>query len=173
MESYHIRTADIDDLDEIAAIEAECFPKEEAATKEQLRERIQSFGNHFYVVEYGDQLIGFINGMVTNQRTISDDLYEDATLHTEDGKWQSVFGLDVISSFRRQGVASQLLKKVIQTAEEEKRQGVILTCKEGLIPFYEAFGFKNLGVSESVHGGVIWYDMILSFEDSQDERPFM
>lgn len=163
MESYRIRTANADDLDKIAAIEAECFPKEEAADKEQLKARLKSFGKHFYVIEHGDQLIGFINGMVTNQRTISDDLYEDANLHMEDGKWQSVFGLDVIPPFRRKGFASQLLMKVIQTAAEEKRQGVILTCKERLIPFYERFGFHNLGVSQSVHGGAEWYDMILEF----------
>lgn len=160
---YRIRTAEKEDLGALAAIETECFPKEEAAGREQLEKRLESFGNHFFVMEYKNQVIGFINGMVTNQRTISDDLYENAGLHTEDGKWQSVFGLDVLSPFRRKGLASRLLRKVIQTAEEEKRQGVILTCKEGLIPFYERFGFQNLGVSKSVHGGAVWYDMILEF----------
>ena len=27
----------------------------------------------------------------------------------------------------------------------------------------EKFGYKNLGVSKSVHGGAVWYDMILDF----------
>ena len=42
---------------------------------------------------------------------------------------------------------------------------MILTCKEGLIPFYEAFGYRNLGVSASVHGGAMWYDMVLEFAE--------
>lgn len=34
---------------------------------------------------------------------------------------------------------------------------------EKLIPFYETFGFINEGVSASVHGGAVWYDMRLRF----------
>ena len=29
------------------------------------------------------------------------------------------------------------------------------------------FGYKNMGVSESVHGGAVWYDMILEFGDQK------
>ena len=38
-----IRTATINDLQEIADVEAACFPAAEAATKEEFSERIQSF----------------------------------------------------------------------------------------------------------------------------------
>ena len=38
-----------------------------------------------------------------------------------------------------------------------------MTCKDRLIGFYERFGYKNLGLSQSVHGGAVWYDMILEF----------
>ena len=31
--------------------------------------------------------------------------------------------------------------------------------------FYEQFGYKSLGVSASVHGGAVWYDMILEFSE--------
>ena len=27
------------------------------------------------------------------------------------------------------------------------------------------FGYKNKGISKSVHGGAVWYDMILEFKD--------
>ena len=45
------------------------------------------------------------------------------------------------------------------------RRGCILTCKDTLIHYYEKFGYVNKGISESVHGGAIWYDMILEFEN--------
>ena len=45
------------------------------------------------------------------------------------------------------------------------RRGLILTCKDRLIGFYEGFGYKSLGVSQSVHGGAVWYDMILEFSE--------
>ena len=36
-----IRTATINDLEAVAAVEAECFPKAEAATKKEFAERIK------------------------------------------------------------------------------------------------------------------------------------
>lgn len=43
------------------------------------------------------------------------------------------------------------------------RAGVVLTCKERLIPYYERFGFRNEGLSASTHGGETWYQMRLTF----------
>ena len=45
-----IRTATIADLAQIAAVEAECFPAAEAATKEEFAERIKYYGNHFWLM---------------------------------------------------------------------------------------------------------------------------
>ena len=42
-----IRAATIDDLEQIASVEAECFPSAEAASKKEFAERPESYGNHF------------------------------------------------------------------------------------------------------------------------------
>lgn len=42
-----IRQVMPNDLDEITKIESICFPKEEAATKESLKYRIETFPNSF------------------------------------------------------------------------------------------------------------------------------
>lgn len=55
------------------------------------------------------------------------------------------------------------MEHLIADAQEKGREGLILTCKDRLIGFYERFGYKNLGLSQSVHGGAVWYDMILEF----------
>ena len=55
------------------------------------------------------------------------------------------------------------MMEMIEKARAENRRGVILTCKEKLIPFYEQFGFVSHGLSASVHGGAAWYDMVLDF----------
>ncbi len=73
------------------------------------------------------------------------------------------FGLDVIPEYQHQGLASRLMEHLIADAQEKGREGLILTCKDRLIGFYERFGYKNLGLSQSVHGGAVWYDMILEF----------
>ncbi len=156
-----IRRGNIDDIDSIAAIEANCFPASEAASKSSFTDRMKVFPNHFYVAHINGEMIGFINGFVSNERTISDEMFEDASLHNEEGKYQMIFGLDVLAEHRRKGIANKLMQAVIDSAKEEGRKGVVLTCKDELIPFYEKMGFKNRGISKSTHGGAAWYDMEL------------
>ena len=74
-----------------------------------------------------------------------------------------MFGLDVLPEYRRNGYAGQLMRAFIDHAREDGRCGCILTCKEYLLHYYARFGFKNLGVSLSKHGGAVWYDMVLEF----------
>lgn len=42
---------------------------------------------------------------------------------------------------------------------KEANKGIVLTCKERLLPFYAKFGFVDEGVSASVHGNVVWHQM--------------
>ena len=90
-------------------------------------------------------------------------MFEDATMHDENGQWQMIFGVNTIPEYRRQGCAEKLINKVISDAKDQGRKGLVLTCKEKLLHYYEKFGFKNEGISESTHGGAVWYDMRLSF----------
>ena len=76
--------------------------------------------------------------------------------------------LDVVPELRNQGLAARLMRQLIAEAKEKERKGLILTCKDRLIKYYERFGYRNLGISRSVHGGAVWYDMILEFEPEQE-----
>lgn len=158
-----IRKVMPEDLDAVTQAEAVCFPKAEAASRESFFQRISAFSDSFFVAERDGAIIGFINGCATDSRVILDEMFEDVSYHKEDGSYQSVFGLDVIPEYQHQGVASRLMEHLIADAREKGRKGLILTCKERLIGFYEKFGYKNLGLSQSVHGGAVWYDMILEF----------
>lgn len=158
------REVRLEDLDRVVEIESICFPATEAATRESFKERIEAFPDSFLVAEVDGILIGFINGCATNSPVIYDELFHSTRHHISDGKNLSVFGLDVIPSYRRQGVARQLMNHFIQIAKNTDRKGVILTCKEQLVPYYESFGYINQGISKSTHGGAQWFDMILALE---------
>lgn len=158
-----IRKVKADDLEVVTYVEATCFPEAEAATKESLKNRIETFPNSFFVAELDGKIIGFVNGAVTNDTVIRDELFSDSSLHIEDGAYQAIFGLDVMPEYRNQGVARQLMNHIIEVAKRQERKGVILTCKDKLIHYYSKFGFVNKGISQSVHGGAEWYDMILKF----------
>ncbi len=158
-----IRTASMADLETVAAVEAACFPAAEAATKESFEKRLAYYGNHFWLMFDGGNLISFVDGMVTSVPDLTDEMYEKAELHDEAGEWQMIFGLNTLPSCRRHGYAGMLLRKMIEDAKKQKRKGVVLTCKDALIHYYESFGFQNEGVSDSVHGNVVWYQMRLTF----------
>lgn len=158
-----LRIATLTDLDTITALEQTCFPPNEAATRESFIKRLEVFPGHFWILESEGQLVGFINGMVTDHETIVDEMFAHANLHKEEGKWQSIFGLAVSPDFRKHGYAGKLIRHFIDKAKEEERVGVTLTCKEYLVPYYEKFGFSDRGVSNSVHGGERWHDMTIQF----------
>ncbi|WP_313180049.1 GNAT family N-acetyltransferase [Lacrimispora sp.] len=164
---YSIRKVRKEDLDRVAEVEALCFPPEEAAGREAIGHRIDHFPESFLVAELSDgTIIGFINGCVTDGDTICDEMFEKADFHNPDGAYQSVFGLDVIKEWRGRGVAAALMKRFMEEAGKRGRKGMILTCKDRLIHYYEKFGYRNMGVSGSVHGGAVWYDMRLDFMDT-------
>lgn len=162
---YHIRLVKNEDLGRVAEVEALCFPAAEAAGKEAFRQRIQCFPESFFVAEIPDgTIIGFINGCATDGDTIYDEMFENPDCHKPDGAYQCVFGLDVIEEWRGRGIAAALMERLIEEAKSRGRKGMILTCKERLNHYYEKFGYQNMGVSRSIHGGARWYDMRLDFK---------
>lgn len=159
-----IRTAQMEDIDAIIAVETECFPPAEAATREEFAERLKYYKDHFWLMFDGGHLVAFVDGMVTSQKDLTDEMYEKAELHEEQGDWQMIFGVNTIPAYRRRGLAEQLLKRAIADAKAQGKKGLVLTCKDKLIHYYAKFGFENEGVSESAHGDAVWNQMRLTFQ---------
>ena len=53
-----------------------------------------------------------------------------------------------------------MLNAAVETARQLDMTSMALTCKEHLIHYYARFGFEKQGISASVHGGAVWYDMV-------------
>jgi predicted GNAT family N-acyltransferase len=160
MDTY---TATIDDLDAVATAEAECFPVEEAASREELAERIGAYGNHFWLMFDGGTLVSYVDGLTTNERNLTDEMFADTSLHDEAGAWQMIFGVGTVPAYRGRGLAGRLIERAVADSREQGRAGLVLTCKERLLGFYRRFGFVSEGLSGSEHGGAEWYQMRLTF----------
>ena len=161
-----IRKATMNDLDAISEVESECFPAAEAATKEEFRERLESYADHFLLMFDGEKLAAFIDGFVTDEPDLTDQMYENAALHSDSGKWQMIFGVNTLPEYRRRGLAGALINEMIAEARRQGRDGLVLTCKDRLVHYYAKFGFLNEGVSgKSTHGGAVWNQMRLTFRD--------
>ncbi|MDD3340101.1 MAG: GNAT family N-acetyltransferase [Lachnospiraceae bacterium] len=161
---YNIRTATRSDAEGIARVEAVCFPPAEAASLEQFQERLQVFPECYVVAEADGKIIGALSGAVTDEAYLPDEMYHDVTLHKPDGSYQTVFGMTVDPDYQHQGIASALMRAFIQMAKERGRKGIILTCKDKLIPFYTKFGYEFQGVSDSTHGNAKWNTMLLKLD---------
>ena len=158
-----IRHATIHDLDEIARVEAECFPPAEAASRASFAGRLEKYPDHFWLMFDEGELISFVNGMVSDEENLADEMYADASMHNPDGRWQMIFGVNTVPARRRNGCAARLIRQAIDEARRQGRAGLILTCKDHMLRYYAKFGFVNEGPSASEHGGAAWYQMRLTF----------
>ena len=87
-----IRLAAMDDLAAVTALEAVCFPPAEAAQEDSLRARLAAYPNHFWLLEDEGRLVSFVNGLVTDAYDLTDEMFDDASYHSENGGWQMIFG---------------------------------------------------------------------------------
>ena len=159
-----IRKGTLKDLEAIAAVEAACFPAAEAATKEEFAGRLTHYADHFWLLFEDEKLVSFVDGFVTDTPDLTDEMYADASLHDAQGAWQMIFGVNTLPEYRKHGLAGQLLRRAVADARQQGRKGLVLTCKERLLPYYAKFGFQDEGVTDkSTHGNVAWHQMRLSF----------
>ena len=160
-----IRYATIEDIKAITAVETECFPPAEAATEKEFIERVRYYGNHFWLMFEQEKLIAFVDGFVTDQPDLTDEMYENASMHNENGAWQMIFGVNTLPTYRKYGYAGKLIRRAIEDAKQQGRKGLVLTCKDKLVPYYAKFGFQDEGVTDkSTHGNVVWHQMRLTFQ---------
>ena len=158
-----IRHTSMGDLDQMVRIEEVSYPSAEGASRESICKRIQTFSDCFWVLEDNGKIVAFINGMSTNERDLTDEMYDHAEKHDPNGLWQMIFSVVTDPQDRGNGYATKVMEKLLQDCHERGKKGVVLTCKEKLLPFYTRFGFMNEGVSQSTHGNVTWYQMRYTF----------
>ena len=116
-----------------------------------------------YDIACGSSYVMLENGEIVG--TFALFLGEDESYRViEDGAWQMIFGVNTLPEYRKHGYAGQLLRRAIDDARQQHRKGLVLTCKEHLLPYYAQFGFRDEGVSDkSTHGNVVWHQMRLTF----------
>lgn len=160
-EEITISNAEKDDIDELYEIETLSFSKDKAASYEAFKYRLGNFPQWFYKAEYKGKIVGLIDGSPSNRKYITDDLYEADGEFDKNGENLLIFSLAVHPDFRHNGIAHKLMEHILSEAKKQGKKHVSLTCKEKLIQFYESFGYSNHGISESVIGDVVSYDMEL------------
>jgi ribosomal protein S18 acetylase RimI-like enzyme len=159
MSDLTIRNVKLSDLDQCFEVESAGFPEEEAASKESIKTRIETFPQGFLVAELDGRIIGIINSAATDKEDLADEELKKMAGHDPNGKNLVVFSLAVLPEYQKRGFARQLMFKFIEEAKRLGRQKILLMCKRNLIEYYERMGFTHIGLSSSMHGGAEWHEM--------------
>ncbi len=159
MNNFVIKNALIENANKMFYIESACFPECEAASLKAIKKRIIYFNEVCLVGILNNEIIGYVNGAISNSEIIEDDFFESMKERKQSDNNVLIFSLAVHPDFQRKGFGKKLLDFLIIQSKKNKKEKLILTCKEKKIEYYKSFGFVNLGVSISEHGGEKWYNM--------------
>ena len=70
-----------------------------------------------------------------------------------------LLGLDVLPEYRRQGLASELMRRYLAIQKERGKKKVLLTCLDAKVEMYKKMGFQDDGMADSSWGGEAWHEM--------------
>ena len=162
MPQLTIRNVEEKDLDRCYEIETVSYAGDEAASKEKILKRIQTYPEGFIVLENEKEIIGFVNAGAAFDVELSDEDFKELIGHDPAGPNIVIMSVVVHPDYQRQGMAGKLMNAFIERMKELGKKSIYLICQTELIPMYASFGFKDLGKSDSDHGGLSWHEMSLS-----------
>ena len=103
MPTLTIRKATPADTAAVTALEAACFPPAEAAPYESFEARLNTFPDRFWLLLADGELVSMVNGSLSDEEDLRDEMFHDAALHTPDGRWQMIFGVATHPAHQRKG----------------------------------------------------------------------
>ena len=157
LHSVTFRPATPEDIPLCLEIEERSYPSDEAASLSSLVYR-QEYAPDFFrcaIVE------GKVVGFVCATRCAAFD-HESMSTHNAEGPLLAIHSVVVQEEFRRQGVATKMLRDYIATVEAMQDGGVetmVLMAKNHLLGFYVKAGFAVLRLSDIVHGQEPWFHL--------------
>lgn len=161
LENLLFREATLEDLDRCYEIETISYGGDEAATKEKIAKRIETYPKGFLVLEKDKELVGFINSGACFKVSLSDEEFKELIGHDENGDKIVIMSVVVHPTHQRNGYAKLLMNQFIKNMKIENKKEIHLICQTHLIEMYKSFGFEYICESDSSHGGLSWHDMIL------------
>jgi ribosomal protein S18 acetylase RimI-like enzyme len=165
LDNYTIRSPKSADTDFCYEIESSSYEGDEAATREKIAHRIQTYPEGFMIIETDHGIAGFINSGSTNHVVMSDESFKELVGHDPNGRHNVIMSVVVCQDFQGQGISSILMHNYILRMKRLKKESIHLMCKDRHVSFYEKFGFTYEKKSTSSHGGMSWHEMVLNLSN--------
>lgn len=161
-ERFLFRSICPEEIEKAIIIEQTCFPPHEACSPKAIRERVGAAGELFLVAIHKEtgEMAGFLNGVSTSEERFRDEFFTDISLYEPEGANVMLLGLDVLPSYRGQGLAGAIVDEYCRREKAKGRKSLHLTCLEDKVAMYLKFGFTDLGMADSTWGGEEWHEMV-------------
>ena len=130
-----------------------------------MKQRVKMAPELFVVAEEKStgKMIGFVNGIATDESSLRDEFFTDTSLHNPQGKYIMILSVAVLPDYRRQGIAKEMMRQLFDRQKEVGRLAAVLTCLDSKVEMYKKMGYVDLGISQSSWGGEEWHEMICRF----------
>ena len=161
MPALKIRQVMPEDLQRCYNIETQAYQGDEAASREKIATRINTYPQGFIVAEVAGVVVGFINCGACHEVILSDEDFKELIGHDADGKNIVIMSVVVHPDYQRQAYATQLMTDFINRMKKLHKHSIHLICQTHLVDFYAKHGFAYIGESTSEHGGLSWHEMVL------------
>lgn len=163
MNHYIFRNIKLEEIEQVVEIEQICFPPHEACSRKNMVDRVQAACDYFLVAldPETNKIVGFLNGIATNETRFQDEFFTDANLHDSSGENIMLCGLDVLPEYRGKGLARELVRQYVLQQQFGNKKSLYLTCLEKKVSMYEKFGFIDNGIADSTWGNEEWHEMYM------------
>ncbi len=160
-DACRIRQVEARDLDRCYRIETESYEGDEAATRDKIRIRIETFPQAFLVAEMDGEVAGFINAGAADVVEMEDEAFKELVGHDPDGAHLVILSVVVHPDWQGRGLAGALMRAFVERARQWHKISIQLMCRERHVPLYEKLGYAYVRPSPSLHGGMAWHEMQL------------
>jgi len=138
--------ASIDDIDELARIRS-IFLKELKDCSEDERLFVENANKAYFESAFADDSfvawLATVNGKIVATSGLSFSL-TPPSLEKPDGKVAYIMNMYTTPEYRKQGLAMELLKRIVEEAKNRGYRKITLNATEMGKPIYEKFGFKDV-----------------------------
>lgn len=150
-----------EELDQVLAIET-VLQGEHAATREVLEIRRNMFADGFLVACVDGKVVGYLESCIWNSKnfTTFNEIRDFPSLHNITADNLYIIFLAVAEESRRMGIATALLKKIINVAQSLAKEEVQLVSTHDYQPLYQKVGFQNTRFLPNFLDAVSGYEMV-------------
>jgi len=159
--TFEFRKMHPDEAEQAVAMESICFPPHEQNPAEAVRAAVREANDTTIcaIDPATGKLAGMIMGLATDDEHFRDDFLSTPALHNPGGKNVMITGVEVLPEYRRQGLASEMMRRYLSAEKAKGRACAVLTCLDDKVAMYEKMGYTDFGLSASVWGGEQWHEM--------------